>query len=227
MITPYVGGGFGGKSQVGQAVQAARLSKMTGFPVQVVWTREEEFFYDTFQPAAVVKISSGLDESNRIIFWDYHVLFAGDRSSQNIYNVPNLRTVSRGMGFGGDGPHPFGTGAWRGPGSNTNVFARESHIDVMAAKAGLDPMEFRIMNLKDERMLRVVRAAADKFGWKAAKAPSSRGQGMVCLDYLGTYVAAMAEIKVDKKQWPHSGGTYCPCSGHGSRDQSRWRPHAN
>jgi isoquinoline 1-oxidoreductase len=198
VIAPYVGGGFGGKSQVGQAVQAARLSKMTGFPVQVVWTREEEFFYDTFQPAAVVKISSGLDESNRIVFWDYHVFFAGDRSAQNIYSVPNLRTMSRGMGFGGDGPHPFSTGAWRGPGSNTNIFARESHIDVMAAKAGLDPLEFRIMNLKDERMLRVVRAAADKFGWKPAKAPSGRGQGMVCLDYLGTYVAAMAQIKVDK-----------------------------
>jgi len=198
VIAPYVGGGFGGKSQVGQAVQAARLSKMTGFPVQVVWTREEEFFYDTFQPAAVVKISSGLDESNRIVFWDYHVFFAGDRSAQNIYSVPNLRTMSRGMGFGGDGPHPFSTGAWRGPGSNTNIFARESHIDVMAAKAGLDPLEFRIMNLKDERMLRVVRAAADKFGWKPAKVPSGRGQGMVCLDYLGTYVAAMAQIKVDK-----------------------------
>jgi isoquinoline 1-oxidoreductase len=198
VITPFVGGGFGGKSQVGQAVQAARLSKMTGVPIQVVWTREEEFFYDTFQPAAVVKIDSGLDESNRIVFWDYRVFFAGERSSQNIYNVPNLRTVSRGTGFGGDGPHPFGTGAWRGPGSNTNIFARESHIDIMAAKAGMDPLEFRLKNLADARMVRVVRAAAEKFGWVPGKSPSGRGRGMACLDYLGTYVAAMAQIKVDK-----------------------------
>jgi len=198
VITPFVGGGFGGKSQVGQAVQAARLSKMTGFPVQVIWTREEEFFYDSFQPAAVVKIGSGLDESNRITFWDYHVFFAGDRSSQNIYNVANVRTVSRGSGFGGGGPHPFPTGAWRGPGSNSNIFARESHVDVMAAKVGMDPLEFRLKNLADERMIKVVKAAADKFGWRPAKPPSSRGQGMVCLDYLGTYVAAMAQIKFDK-----------------------------
>jgi nicotinate dehydrogenase subunit B len=198
VITPYVGGGFGGKSQVGQAVQAARLSKMAGRPVQVVWTREEEFYYDTFQPAAVVKISSGLDASGRITFWDYRVFFAGERSSQNIYNVPNLRTVSRGTGFGGGGPHPFGTGAWRGPGSNTNIFARESHIDIMAAKAGMDPLEFRLQNLADNRMIRVVKAAAEKFDWQPAKAPSGRGQGMVCLDYLGTYVAAMARIKLDK-----------------------------
>ncbi len=198
VITPYVGGGFGGKSQVGQAVQAARLSKMTGVPIQVVWTREEEFFYDTFQPAAVVKINSGLDASNRITFWDYQVFFAGERSSQNIYNVPNLRTTSRGTGFGGGGPHPFATGAWRGPGSNTNIFSRESHIDTMAAKAGMDPLEFRLKNLTDERMIRVIRAAAEKFGWTASKSPSGRGCGMVCLDYLGTYVAAMAQIQVDK-----------------------------
>jgi CO/xanthine dehydrogenase Mo-binding subunit len=148
--------------------------------------------------AAAVKISSGLDGSNRIVFWDYHVFFAGERSSQNIYDVPNLKTVFRGSGFGGGGPHPFGTGAWRGPGSNTNIFARESHIDIMAAKAGMDPMEFRLKNLADSRMIRVVQAAADKFGWKPAKTPSSRGQGMVCLDYLGTYVTAMAQIKLDK-----------------------------
>ncbi len=199
VITPYVGGGFGGKSQIGQAVQAARLSKMTGSPVQVAWTREEEFFYDTFQPAAVVKISSGLNTSHRIVFWDYQVSFAGERSSQNFYDVPHLRTVSRG-GFsaGGSSPHPFGTGAWRGPGSNTNIFARESHIDVMAAKAGMDPLEFRLRNLTDQRMIRVLKAAAEKFGWKPAKAPSGRGHSVVCLDYLNTYVAAMAEITVNK-----------------------------
>jgi len=199
VITPFVGGGFGGKSQVGQAVQAARLSKMTGVPVQVAWTREEEFFYDTFQPAAVVRIRSGLDSANRITFWDYHVFFAGDRSSQNIYDVPNLKTTSRGSGFGGGGPHPFPTGAWRGPGSNTNIFSRESHVDTMAAAVAMDPLEFRLKNLSDARMIRVVRAAADKFGWTPAPAPSGRGVGMVCLDYLGTYVAAMARIRVDRK----------------------------
>jgi isoquinoline 1-oxidoreductase len=199
IITPFVGGGFGGKSQIGQAVQAARLSRMTGSPVQVAWTREEEFFYDTFQPAAFVKIASGLNPSGQIVFWDYQVSYAGERSSQNFYAVPHLRTVSRGgWSGGGSNPHPFGTGAWRGPGSNTNIFARESHIDVMAAKAGMDPLEFRLKNLSDQRMVRVLKAAAEKFGWKPARAPSGRGHGLVCLDYLNTCVAAMAEISADK-----------------------------
>ncbi len=198
VITPYVGGGFGGKSQVGQAVQAARLSKMCGHPVQVVWSREEEFFYDSFQPAAVVQIGSGLDQYNRITFWDYRVFFAGDRSSQNIYKVPNLRTLARGQGFGGGGPHPFPTGAWRGPGSNSNIFARESHMDVMAAKVGADPLEFRLRNLADERMARVIKAGAEKFGWRTGKGQGGHGQGMVCLDYLGTYVAAFVELYAER-----------------------------
>lgn len=199
IITPFVGGGFGGKSQVGQAVQAARLSKLSGNPVQVVWSREEEFFYDTFMPAAAVKIRSGLDASDRIAFWDFHVFFAGNRSSECIYDVPHVSTVARGAGFGGDGPHPFGTGAWRGPGSNTNIFARESHMDAMAAKAGLDPLSFRLRHLSNKRMVRVVEAAAEKFNWTAAKAPSGKGCGVACLDYLDTYVVVMAKISVEKQ----------------------------
>jgi CO/xanthine dehydrogenase Mo-binding subunit len=197
VITPLVGGGFGGKSAGPQAVEAARLSKLAGAPVQVVWSREEEFFHDTFRPAAYVTIGSGLDSASRLAFWDFKVFFAGDRSSQMIYDVPHLSTVSTGS-FGGGGPHPFPTGAWRGPGSNTNIFARESHIDIMAARAGMDPVDFRLKNLADPRMARVLEAAARAFKWTPAKSPSRRGYGVALLDYLNTYVAAMAEVVVDR-----------------------------
>jgi len=197
VITPLVGSGFGGKSAGPQAVEAARLSRLAGAPVQVVWTREEEFFHDTFRPAAYVTIDSGLNSANRIVYWDFQVFFAGDRSSQMIYDVPHVQTLSAGS-FGGGGPHPFGTGAWRGPGSNTNIFARESHIDILAARAGLDPVEFRLLNLSDPRMIRVLKAVAAKFGWTPARGPSRRGYGVALLDYLNTCLAAMAEIAVDK-----------------------------
>ena len=201
VIEPYVGGGFGGKSGNPQAVQAAKLAKITGRPVQVFRTRADEFFLDTFRPAAVVNIKSGLSAEGKIVFWDYEVLFAGERSSQQFYAIPHHRTVVRGDTFGSGGAagaHPFGTGAWRGPGSNTNIFARESFIDILAAKAGIDPVEFRLLNLSDERMKRVVRIGADKFGWKPAKGPSGRGFGFACADYLGTYLSAAAEVAVDK-----------------------------
>jgi CO/xanthine dehydrogenase Mo-binding subunit len=94
--------------------------------------------------------------------------------------------------------HPFGVGAWRGPGSNTNVFAIESQIDVMAEEAGMDPLEFRLHNLADERMKRILMAAAKKFGKSFSKAPSGKGYGLACTDYLGTYLATMAEVKVNR-----------------------------
>jgi len=199
VIEPYVGGGFGGKSGNPQAVQAAKLARITGKPVQVMRTRADEFFLDTFRPAAVVNIKSGLAADGKIVFWDYEVLFAGERSSQQFYAIPHHRTLVRGDTFGGGGgAHPFGTGAWRGPGSNTNIYARESHIDILAAKAGIDPVAFRLLNLSDERMIRVVRIGADKFGWTPAKAPSGRGFGFACAEYLGTYLSAAAEVAVDK-----------------------------
>jgi isoquinoline 1-oxidoreductase len=201
LISPFVGGGFGGKTRNTQAVQAARLAKITGKPVQVAWTRADEFFYDTFRPAAIVKIKSGVSNSGQIVFWDYQVLFAGERSSQQFYNIPHHQTVVKGEwgGGGASSAHPFDVGAWRAPGSNTNVFARESHIDIMAAKAGIDPVEFRMMNLNNKRMQRVIQAAAEKFGWTPAKAPSGRGVGVACADYVGTYLATLAEVEVRKE----------------------------
>ena len=197
VITPFVGGGFGGKTRNQQVTEAARLAKLTGKPVQVAWSRKEEFFYDTFRPAAIVDIQSGLNKDNKIIFWDYRILFAGDRSSQPFYAIPHHRVLSTGRWGGRSGGHPFGVGAWRGPGSNTNVFAIESQIDIMAEKAGMDPLEFRLYNLKDARMKRVLQAAADKFDRPLAKAPSGRGYGVACTDYRGTYVAALAEVQAD------------------------------
>ena len=200
VITPYVGGGFGGKSASRQAVEAARLATLTGKPIRVIWSREEEFFYDTFRPAAVVKIRSGINASKNIVLWDYKVYCAGERGAAHFYNIPNHRTVSAGGGGfgGGQSPHPFATGAWRAPGASSNVFARESQIDIMAAKAGVDPVEFRQKNLTDARMLRVLTTAAKKFGWTPKAAPSGRGFGVACGIDAGTYVCEMAEVAVDR-----------------------------
>ena len=200
VITPFVGGGFGGKTGNLQAVEAARLAKISGKPVQVMRSREEEFFYDTFRPAAVVEVRSGIDASGRMTFWDYEVLFAGARGSDLFYEVPHHREVARPSGpRAGPGTHPFATGAWRAPGNNTNTFARESQIDIMAAAAGADPLEFRLAHLTDQRMTRVLKAAAARFGWKPAPTPSKRGFGIACGIDAGTYVAAMAEVAVDSR----------------------------
>ncbi|WP_296447885.1 xanthine dehydrogenase family protein molybdopterin-binding subunit [Rhodoferax sp. UBA5149] len=202
VMTPFLGGGFGGKSADGQAVEAARLAHITGKPVQVAWSRSEEFFNDTFDPAAVVKIVSGLDRDGRISFWDYSVYAAGDRGASTFYDIPNAQIRLAGRTAydptaAGASVHPFAVGPWRAPGANMNVFATESQIDIMAAAAAADPLAFRLRHLTDARMRRVLQAAAAAFGWKAAAAPSGRGVGLACSMDAGTYVATMAEVKVD------------------------------
>ena len=199
VVAPYIGGGFGGKSASQQAVEAARLAKITGRAVQVVWDRAEEFFYDTFRPAAVVKIRSGLNDAGKLVFWDYQVYGGGPREAQPFYDIPHQRTQSAGDWNGNPpGLHPFAVGPWRAPSVNTNTFARESHIDTLASKLGRDPLEFRLSHLSDPRMRRVLLAASEHFGWKRAPGPSGRGVGLACAIYSGTYVATAAEVTVNK-----------------------------
>jgi isoquinoline 1-oxidoreductase len=198
VITPFVGGGFGGKGAYQQGIEAAKLAKMAGKPVMLIWTRDEEFFYDTFHPAGVIKLRSGIDKSGLIKYWDYNLYFGGSRGSDAIYEVPNVKITEHRQKRGAPGVHPFGTGAWRAPNNNSNTFAREVQIDIMASAAGIDPLEFRLKNLKDEKMIACLKAVAEKFGYTPGKGPSGRGYGIAVGTDAGTWVAHMAEVKVDK-----------------------------
>jgi len=200
IITPYVGGGFGGKAGGNQAVEAAQLAQITGRPVQVAYTRAEEFFYDSYQPASTVKAVSGMDADGQLTLWDYQVYGAGSRAAEVFYDVPNKSVRVYGeWGRAPAGMHPFAVGAWRAPGANTNRFAGEQQIDIMAAAAGIDPIEFRLRNTSDERMLEVLGTIKDASGWEPRPAPAGnlRGRGVACGIDAETYVALVAEVTVD------------------------------
>ena len=146
-----------------------------------------------------MKIASAVDGDGKITLWDYDVYFAGDRAAELFYDIPNVRMrVFGGWRGAGADAHRFGVGPWRAPGANMNVFARESHVDVMAAAAGVDPVEFRLRNMGDERMRRVLQAAAKAFGWTPAPAPSGRGWGVACGVDSGTHAALAVEVGVDR-----------------------------
>jgi isoquinoline 1-oxidoreductase len=208
IITPALGGGFGGKTNstwlaARQALEAAQLARAAGRPIQVVWDRAEEFFYCAFRPAAVVKIRSGLSGTGKIVSWKYQVWGAGNRDSFSVYDIPHQRATFAGSWQDTSNPpgmHPFFVGPWRGPSANTNTFARESHLDILAAKAGVDPVEFRLNHLTDQRFRHALAVAADKFGWKPAKRPTGRGIGMACGTYKNdSRMVTMAEVDVDKR----------------------------
>jgi isoquinoline 1-oxidoreductase len=194
----YVGGGFGGKIYNHQALEAARLAKLTGKPIQITYTREEEFMYDRLRPAAVVKVDSGLDSDGRISYWDFTVHLGGGRESVHFYDIPHSRTRQL-RAERGKVDHIFFTGAWRAPSVNTNTFARESQIDIMAASAGVDPLEFRLRHLENyPKMSNVLKTGADRFGWTPAPGPSGRGIGMAAGIDVKTDVVVFVEVEVDK-----------------------------
>ncbi len=190
----FLGGGFGGKIYNQQAVEAARIAILTKQPIQLAWTRSEEFMYDMFRPAAVMKASAGVDGNGKMTLWEFDVYCAGSRGCELFYEVPNNRSRT----FDKEGLHPFGTGAWRAPGNNTTTFARESHIDILAHKAGIDPVELRLNNMKEPRMKRTLELAAKTFGWEPGVTPSGRGVGVACGFDAGVYVAIIAQVEVDK-----------------------------
>ncbi len=198
VIPPFLGGGFGGKIYHPQVLEVVKIARLAQKPVLLAYTREEEFFMDYFRPAAVVRIRSGVTREGKMILWDYKQYFAGNRGSDTIYQVPHALTT--GYGEKRDSPvHLFKTGAWRAPGNNTNTFARESQIDILASATGTDPVEFRLNNLTDQKMIEVITALRDKFGYTQAKGPSGRGIGMACGIDAGTWVAVMIEVKVDRE----------------------------
>jgi isoquinoline 1-oxidoreductase len=190
----FIGGGFGGKIYNQQANEIGRIAKMVeGTPVQLMWTRKEEFMYDRFRPAAVVKINSGITKDGTIKYFDFNTYCAGDRGTELFYGAPHHKTTT----LNKEGVHPFGTGAWRAPGNPTNTFARESQIDIMAHKIGMDPLEFRLKNMNNQRAINSIKIAAEKFGWSAEKPPVGIGRGIAVGTDAGTLVTIIVEVKVD------------------------------
>lgn len=188
-----LGGGFGGKIYGNQILEAALLARKVGVPVQLAWTRKEEFTYNMFRPAAVMKIKAGIHNDGKILAWNYQIYCAGNRGVNDFYGIPNLRSAL----YDKKNIHPFGVGAWRAPGNNSTTFARESHIDVLADKIGMDPLELRLKNISDPKMERTLKLAAEKFRYTSAKTGKNKGCGIALGVDAGTYVALIAEVSVD------------------------------
>ena len=191
VIVPDTGSGYGGKHTGECAVEAARLAKAAGKPVKLVWTREEEFTWAYFRPAGVIDIKSGVKNDGTITTWEFHNYNSGSSGIQIKYDIPNNDIRFH------PSDSPLRQGSYRGLAATANHFARESHIDELAQAVKMDPLEFRLKNIKDERLRDVLQAAAKSFGWGKAKAERGHGFGIACGFEKGGYIATCAEIAID------------------------------
>ncbi|MGL5003132.1 MAG: molybdopterin cofactor-binding domain-containing protein, partial [Casimicrobium sp.] len=200
-------------------LEAAVLARATKLPIKVQWTRAQEFRFGFHRPPSSHRLrarirDAGLEDwSHR--FASSHILFTnavlppwlqrltdfiGDdgvaRGSMLAYRALNKRIefdLAR---------LPVLTGPWRGLGAGPNVFAIESAIDECARSSGIDPVEFRLSNSAEPRMMRVLQRVADAAGWKRKSTSSNqnvqRGRGVACGIYKAmSYAAVVADVTID------------------------------
>jgi nicotinate dehydrogenase subunit B len=199
VIVPDTGSAYGGKHTGEAAIEAARLARAARRPVKLVWSREDEFTWAYFRPAGLIEISSAVAGDGRITAWDYRNYNSGAEAMRPPYTIPNQRVAFQTT------LSPLRQGSYRALAATANHFARESHIDELANSLGMDPLDFRLRNLPNERdesqarLRAVLLAAAERFGWASRNASPGHGFGTSCGTEKGSYVATCAEVLVDRE----------------------------
>ncbi|MBV9081555.1 MAG: xanthine dehydrogenase family protein molybdopterin-binding subunit, partial [Acidobacteriaceae bacterium] len=191
VIMPDTGSAYGGKHTGECAIEAARLAKRAGKPVKLIWTREEEFTWAYFRPAGVIDVTSGITRDGILTAWEFHNYLSGPSGLETPYDIPNQSIHFH------PAQSPLREGSYRGLAATANHFARESHMDELAAAIGMDPLALRLKNLTNSRVRAVLEAAADRFGWSKMKPLPNHGFGLACGMEKGGYIACCAEISLD------------------------------
>lgn len=196
VIVPDTGGGFGGKHTGEVSVEAARLAKAAGKPVSLKWTREEEFTWAAFRPAAVMDAEATLDEKGTLTSWHFININAGGSGVNSPYRTGKKRDSTV------NSQPPLRHASYRALASTANNFARECFMDELAAAADVDPLEFRLAHLESGRLRDVLEAAAKRFNWseRVKQKRKNFGVGLACGTEKGSYVAACVEVEIEPEK---------------------------
>jgi nicotinate dehydrogenase subunit B len=190
VVVPDYGGGFGGKHGSAAALEAARLARAAGRPVRVQWSRRDEFIAGYLRPAAIIDVASGADATGTLTAWSFANVNSGSAGLLTPYRVPHRRQRYQ------PARSPLAQGSYRALAATANNFARESHLDEIAAAVGADPVEFRLRHLDDERLRTVLEAAAAEIGWPGDRGRPASGTGIALGFEKGGRVATAARVEI-------------------------------
>jgi isoquinoline 1-oxidoreductase beta subunit len=207
VVNTLLGSGFGRKYEqdfIREAVQVGLA--MPGVPVKMVWSREEDFANDLYRPMALSRIQASAESTQgRITQWNNRIVTpsiafqrgapataldgsAVDGAANTPYNLsPALVEYVR-----HDATVPVGY--WRSVGMSINTFAVESAMDELAASIGWDPIQFRLANTSDARLIALLNALRTLSNWGSPAA--GYAQGVAVAFGFGSYVGQVAEVKV-------------------------------
>ena len=210
--TTFLGGGFGRRAEQDFVAEAVEISKGTGAPVQVTWSREDDIQNDFYRPAAYTKLVAGLDADGWPVAWKSRIVgpsimsrfFPGsvkngidetsvEGQANSKYGIPNF-LVEYALTEAG-----VPVGFWRSVGNSHNGYITECFMEELAKASGKDPFEFRRKLLANAPRHRgVLELAAAKAGWGQPLA-AGRTRGIAVVESFGSYVAEVAEVSVNRK----------------------------
>jgi CO/xanthine dehydrogenase Mo-binding subunit len=226
-------GSYGRMSTDDGAEDAALLSRAVGAPVRVQWSRQDEHGWEPKGPAQLDEVKAGIDGDGKLAAWDFTdygqpwtasgstPLLAslqigiqptnpggpnGTQSSGEFYAVPNQKIVANHINWHFPEPIPLRTSNLRAPGDVARCFASEGCMDEIAADLKVDPVDFRMRHLtNNKRGAECLKAAADKAGWQKRPSPApasvgniASGRGVAMTQRANTYIAIVAEVEVNK-----------------------------
>ncbi len=190
IIVSDTGSGYGAKHNSECELEAARLAQGSDRPVRLAWTRQDEFTQSYCRPPAVMEVRSGVSSDGKILAWEFHNYNGGAASLTPPYRIANRYAAYHAS------ESPVRQGSYRSLAAVGNNFARETHVDEIAASLHLDPLEFRLSNTDNERLKIVLQRAAERFGWGKRKSGNGVGYGLACNVEKGGHLALFTEAQV-------------------------------
>jgi isoquinoline 1-oxidoreductase subunit beta len=218
----FMGGGFGRRFGSPFDHQALQIARRIQHPVQLVWTREDDFTHDRYRAASMHRFRGGIDREGNVVSWAHRM---SDTTAIRQYDP---KRGAPGVSGAVDQPYPaqhfrisyvpvlsgFTRGAWRGVDIESNVFAVECFVDELAHVAGQDPYLYRRRLLEKAaahpvasrsnfdgsladptHMIYMLDLATEKAGWGKPLGPK-RGRGISCFFSKTSYLAQVAEVTV-------------------------------
>jgi isoquinoline 1-oxidoreductase beta subunit len=219
-----VGGGFGRRLTNDYVAEAAMISKQTGWPIQLVWSREDDVKNDFYRPGGLHEIRAGVDSEGRITAWTQRLA-----SGSKYYRRPNMpdENLWQAELYPDDFPRRIvdnfrleyfhnaiglPRGSWRAPAHTANAFVIQSFLDELAEETGQDPLQLRLDLLGEEREMeysghggptfnpgrvaRLLSFVAERIDYGKAR-PAGTGVGLAGHFTFGGYAAHAFEVTVD------------------------------
>ncbi len=215
------GGGFGRRLMNDYMLEAAWISREVKAPVQVLWSREDDFAHDAYRPAGWHGLKAGVDAQGHIVAWRQHMVTfgSGEKTAPSAGisadEFPSGRVPNYFIGHS-TMPLWLRTGPMRAPGANAICFVGQSFLDEVARAAGRDPLDLQLELLaakeipmpgeqrnrggyifKPERLAGVLQQVAEESGWKNRKRQKGTGMGIAAYACHLGYCAEVAEVTVN------------------------------